>query len=315
MRIENYISDLLYRYQCVIVPGFGAFLTQYQNAKVHGTTNAFYPPSKSVSFNEQLQSNDGLLTNYLTDVLKISYEEATKKLETAVYHWKVALQNDEKIELSGIGNLWLNEEGKLLFQPSYHVNYLTDSFGLSSFVSPAISREEMKKEILELEDKVPIAFTPERRKSPSYLKYAAVVLLALSAGTLGFRYMNEQGAERMQILQTQAQEQVEKNIQQATFFDSSPLEMPSVTLTVKKEPLKYHIIAGAFRVEENADKKVVELQEQGYKALRIGKNKYGLHQVTYASFTAVPEALEYLRTIKRTVASEAWLLVDELEQN
>lgn len=315
MRIENYISDLLYRYQCVIVPGFGAFLTQYQNAKVHGTTNAFYPPSKSVSFNEQLQSNDGLLTNYIADVLKISYEEASKRLTSAVSSWKVALQNEEKLELSGIGSLWLNEEGKLLFQPSYHINYLTDSFGLSSFVSPAVSREEMKKEVIELENNVPIAFTPERRKSPSYLKYAAVALLALSIGTVGYRYMDKQGSNRMQMLQTQAQQQVERNIQQATFFDASPLEMPSVTLKVKKEPLKYHIIAGAFRVEENADKKVEELKAQGYKALRIGKNKYGLHQVTYASFSTVPEALEYLRTIKRTVASEAWLLVDELAQN
>src|SRR5699024_2389811 len=138
MRIENYISDLLYRYQCVIVPGFGAFLTQYQNAKLHSTTNAFYPPSKSVSFNEQLQSNDGLLASYMADVLKISFEEATKKLNFSVSQWKTALKNDEKIELSGIGNLWLSEEGKLLFQPSYHINYLTDSFGLSSFVSPAI---------------------------------------------------------------------------------------------------------------------------------------------------------------------------------
>src|SRR5690606_36716098 len=210
-----------------------------------------------------------------------------KKLNTAVNNWKVALQNEEKIELNGIGNLWLNEEGNLLFQPSYHINYLTDSFGLSSFVSPAISREEMKKDIVELEDKVPIAFTPERRKNPSYLKYAAIALLALSVGTVGYRYLNLQSLENMQMVQTQAQQQVEKNIQQATFFDSSPLQMPSVTLTVKKEPLKYHIVAGAFRVEENADKKVAQLQQQGYKASRIGKNKYGLHQVTYASFATV----------------------------
>src|SRR5690606_24520668 len=176
-------------------------------------------------------------------------------------------------------------------------------------------REEMKKDILELEDKVPIAFTPERRKNPSYLKYATIALLALSVGTVGYRYLNLQSLENMQMVQTQAQQQVEKNIQQATFFDSSPLQTPSVTLTVKKEPLKYHIVAGAFRVEENADKKVAQLQQQGYKASRIGKNKYGLHQVTYASFATVPEALEYLRTIKRTVATEAWLLVDELEQN
>ena len=28
MNIEHYISQLLYRHQCVIMPGFGAFLTE-----------------------------------------------------------------------------------------------------------------------------------------------------------------------------------------------------------------------------------------------------------------------------------------------
>jgi len=35
MKIEQYISRLLYRYQCVTVPGFGAFLTEIQPAQLH----------------------------------------------------------------------------------------------------------------------------------------------------------------------------------------------------------------------------------------------------------------------------------------
>ena len=38
MKIEQYISQLLYRYQCVTVPGFGAFLTDYQSAKIDEKT-------------------------------------------------------------------------------------------------------------------------------------------------------------------------------------------------------------------------------------------------------------------------------------
>ena len=34
MVLEHYISDLLYRYNCVVVPGFGAFLTQKNSAKI-----------------------------------------------------------------------------------------------------------------------------------------------------------------------------------------------------------------------------------------------------------------------------------------
>ncbi|MCX2681204.1 SPOR domain-containing protein [Galbibacter sp. EGI 63066] len=313
MRIENYISDLLYRYECVTVPGFGSFLTQHRPAKVHYTTNAFYPPSKSVSFNEQLKSNDGLLTKHIAETQEIPYEDASKKIETAVLSWKKALEDEEVLEFKNIGELSLNQDKKIIFQPSYHTNYLTSSFGFSSFVSPSITREELKKEVEVLEEKAPIAFTPEKRKNRSYLKYAAIFLLALSAGTVGYRYVNTYTAQRAQVAQQEAQEQVEKDIQKATFFDTTPLEIPSITVKVEKEPLKYHIVGGAFRVEENADKKVRQLREKGYDAERIGKNKYGLHQVTYASFTTVPEALKSLRKIKRTESPEAWLLVDEID--
>ncbi|MEL4307115.1 HU domain-containing protein [Joostella sp. CR20] len=312
MRIENYISDLLYRYECVTVPGFGSFITQYQSAKVHNNTNAFYPPSKSIAFNEQLKSNDGLLTKHIAEVQNVSYEEAQKHIEASIAQWNKTLFANEKITLKNIGELWLNENDKILFQPSYHINYLTASFGLSSFVSPAVTREEIKKEVEKIEEKTPIAFTPERRKDRSYLKYAAIFLLALSAGTIGYRLVDIQKETQIEVAQQEAQKQIESDIQQATFFDTTPLEIPSITLKVEKQPLKYHIIAGAFRVEENADKKVQQLREKGFEAERIGKNKYGLHQVTYASFADVPEALNFLREVKSNESAEAWLLVNEL---
>ena len=47
MQLETYISDLLYRYDCITVPEFGAFLTSRVSAKVHDSTHTFYPPKKS----------------------------------------------------------------------------------------------------------------------------------------------------------------------------------------------------------------------------------------------------------------------------
>jgi hypothetical protein len=45
MKIEKYISALLYRYQCVTVPGFGAFLTEWQSAQVIEGQHSFIPPN------------------------------------------------------------------------------------------------------------------------------------------------------------------------------------------------------------------------------------------------------------------------------
>ena len=39
MNLEYHISQLLYRYQCVTIPGFGAFLTDYQSAQWHEPSN------------------------------------------------------------------------------------------------------------------------------------------------------------------------------------------------------------------------------------------------------------------------------------
>ena len=80
MQLATYINDLLYRYECVIIPGFGAFLTQYHSAQIDSNTHTFYPPEKTLSFNRQLQTNDGLLANYVASVEKCSYETALQKI-------------------------------------------------------------------------------------------------------------------------------------------------------------------------------------------------------------------------------------------
>ena len=46
MQLETYISDLLYRYECVTIPEFGAFLTQRASATIDDATNTFYPQKK-----------------------------------------------------------------------------------------------------------------------------------------------------------------------------------------------------------------------------------------------------------------------------
>lgn len=312
MQLEPYISDLLYRYECVTIPEFGSFLTRRVSATIHESTHAFYPPKKILSFNEQIQKNDGLLTHYIADVEKIPYEEASKRIKKRVKYLKSYLVEGETLDFHNIGSLSLNTEGKILFEPSYHLNYLTDAFGLSQFVSHEVTRETFKEDVKEIEKVVPIAVTPERRKSRPYLKYAAIALIALTVGGLGAsKFYVDNINEHNQIAQEQASEQLENKIQEATFVIENPL--PAVTLNVTKQSGNYHIIAGAFRIEENSDKKVSQLKDQGFKARKIGVNKYGLHEVVYASYEDRLEALEALRTIKRTHNSDAWLLVKELD--
>ena len=311
MQLEIYISDLLYRYECVVIPDFGAFLTQRESAKVHESTNAFYPPKKVLSFNEQIQKNDGLLVHYISDVEKIPFEDALSKIQKRIKSLKSYLIQGETLSFDNIGELFLNNEGKIQFEPSYHLNYLTDAFGLSQFVSPSVTREVYKEEVEELEEVIPIAFTPEKRKTRPYLKYAAVALIALTIGSVGMSqfYVNKIVTHN-QLAQEEANKQLEHKIQEATFIIDNPL--PAITLNVDKQAGRYHIVAGAFRVKENSAKKVNQLQKLGYNARTIGANKYGLHEVVYGSFEDRREALQALRKIRYNHNKAAWLLVKEL---
>ena len=311
MQLETYISDLLYRYDCVTITELGAFLTNRVSAKLEESSNSFYPPKKVLSFNEQLQHNDGLLPNYIAEVEKIPYEVAVQKVAKYVKTIKSYLVQGETITFNNIGELVLNKEGKINFQPSYHINYLTDAFGLSSFESQSISREVYKKEVEDIEKVVPITVTPEKHKSRSYLKYAAVAVVALSlGGFMASNYYINQIEAHNQMAQEEANQQMDAKVQEATFEINNPL--PAATLTIEKQSGNYHIVAGAFRVEANSAKKVQELRTKGFKAREIGVNKYGLHEVVYASYEDRIEALNALHKIKRENNPEAWLLVKEL---
>ena len=108
MLIEKHISDLLYRYQCVTVPGFGAFLTETVSAHVTGSASSFFPPKKVVSFNANVKNNDGLLANHVALQEKMSYELAVIKIGDVVNEWTYLLQNRNRVVLKNIGEISVN---------------------------------------------------------------------------------------------------------------------------------------------------------------------------------------------------------------
>ena len=297
MTLATYIKDLLYRYECVIVPDFGGFITNTISAKIDESSHTFYPPSKQLGFNHHLTHNDGLLINYVASAENISFDLAQKKIVATVSSWNQQLKSQELV-LDSIGTMVLNEENRLIFTPNPQENYLLTSFGLSSFESDAIARSE--------ENVLPfVPATSERKGVPAFIKYAAAAAIALTFGYAGWTgYQNKQDEQRL----AEQIEQRDQKIQSATFTINNPL--PLVELNVTKEIARpYHVIAGAFQFEENAQKKVEELKSKGYDAQILGKNKWGLIQVSYASFYKRTDAFKNLADVRKTDSKDAWLLV------
>lgn len=305
MMLANYISDLLYRHDCVIVPNFGGFITNRIGAKINNYTHTFYPPTKQVGFNNHLTHNDGLLVNYVAKAEKISFDSALTTINKEVLSWKEQLKSN-KVEISSVGNLSLNKENQIVFEPNTTINYLTESFGLSSFESSVIAKFKAEAKPLAA------AFVQEKEKKgkliPMFVKYAATAAVLL---TLGFAGWNGYQQKQEQKVFAKQQLELEQKIQTATFVIDNPL--PTINLNVSKAvPKNFHIIAGAFQFQENAEKKVSQLKAKGFDAKIIGKNKWGLTQVTFNSFANKRDAINNLYSIQDNVSKDAWLLVKKL---
>lgn len=311
MNIEPYIAQLLFRYQCVTIPGFGAFLTEIQSAQLIESSHSFFPPRKMISFNGYLKNNDGLLANHIAQSEKTSYEYALSAIQYEVSVWKKALQENGLFSIKNVGSFSLNADKNLIFTPSDQTNYLTNSFGLNSFVSPMVKRELFEQKIEALEEDEIIVLQPKNRKLSPYLKYAAILILGIAvAGGIGYPMYQDQIASETILVESAVQKQVQNNIQEATFFIKN--SFPAVTLSVKEAKLSYHIMAGAFREEENAQKTFKKLSELGYKARRIPQNKYGLFPVLYGSFATYAEAEKAKQEIQKTDNPDAWMLIESL---
>ena len=314
MKIELYIAQLLYRYQCVTVPGFGAFLTEIQSAKLNESTNSFSPPKKMIAFNANLKNNDGLLANHIALAEKTSYEYAVSKIQYEVFNWKKAFEENELISIKNVGDLRLNADKNIVFTPYDQTNYLTSSFGLAPFVSPLVKRAIFEKEVEAIEEKATITMVPETRTANPYLKYAAIFVLGLGlAGSVGYPMYQNQIASETILVETAVQKQVQNKIQQATFFIESPV--PAVTLTLKSDKemkMPYHIMAGVYREEKNADKTLRILTRLGYDAKRIAPNRNGYFPVLYGSYATFAEAEKAKKEINEKHNPEAWILIQSL---
>ncbi|MBK43214.1 MAG: sporulation protein [Flavobacteriaceae bacterium] len=304
MYLGKFISDLLYRHDCVVVPNFGAFITQKTTAKINFERNEFYPPRKNITFNTELKNNDGILAGYMAEKKNISYGKALSKIEKEVSKLNKYLADNNEIEFEKIGTLILLSTGKVSLKPSNKINYLNESFGLSQFISPQISRNKNSFESSDNNiDKI-----KKQQFLKTFTKYAAVIIVAIGLATfIGLntyiKYIDKHNA----IAEQKAEELMSSKMNKATFTLSAPL--PAININVTQLEEKYHVIAGAFRFKKNCNKKLRQLKRLGFNARAVGQNQYGLYQVAFESYHSRAKAEKGLHKIKKNQDSSAWLLI------
>ena len=334
--VEYYISELLFLYDCVIVPEFGGFVGNRKSAQLNKTTGALIPPSKQILFNPNLKTNDGLLSTYIADQEGISQNIVKENLELFAKKNNTKLSTSKVLRLAKIGLFSLGREGNIIFLQDSSINYSLESFGMK----PTYNKSIIRKAEIENQVKATVKTINITNRSPkNFLRVAAIIipLIALS-------YLSISQQEKITSIYTQMatfnpfnsiekliQNNYEKTLEIETVITKNPeavleeikiseVEKPPTTkieetiipetpdelitpvITPKKN---FYIIAGAFSKQKNAKRLLNKLRNSNYNA-EILKGRR-LMRVSYDSFYNREDAILALNKIKQK-DSKAWLL-------
>ncbi len=334
MDIIYCIGELLYSNDCVILPGFGGFVTHYVPASIHPINHTFNPPSKSILFNSKLVRDDGLLLDFIAEKEGLTYADVKIRVAEFVNEVTNKLRSGETVVFNNIGSLKHDPQGNLLFNPDGSVNYLEESFGLPSFVSQPVIRKPLHKRLeTTFIDRKPTTEKRSRRKRAVWATAAVLPVLLVFGWFIFFGDILPDNTQKTGIVtlpDTELNEDKDANNPnnadsyspegknpplESLDFSDTDLEKPENTTTPEDTPpepvviqKQYYIIGGAFGVEANADKYVATLRQNGWDAKRAGLSPNGFHMVSYMSTVDKNEALLNLAMIRKDGNPGAWLM-------
>ncbi len=315
--LSNYITGLLFIHDCVILPGFGGFVSNYQEAGHDELSHTFTPPSKKLVFNSNLSYNDGLLINYLSQQLNVSYTEAEQMVKASVEDAWIRLERGETLTFDGIGTFRYNADNALIFDPQPSENLLTDSFGLFSFRFPPLSHGSNNKAIMNNN----IDRTPHIN-AQKVLRYAAVVVpLAALLALVPFHNKEQQSAGIVSanitlpiedsVTASAGKSSIDYAIEASTdkrnalFYNETPAKITNRHISAQKST--YYIIGGSFKDRANANEYVAKYKKAGFSDAKIIESET-LFRVSLCSFDDKVVALHELRRIRaKEQYSNLWL--------
>ena len=341
----QYLIELLYEHNCVILPGFGGFIANRLPSKINEIQQRVEPARKIVAFNINLTQNDGLLANHFSKLKGISFDEANREINEYVLQIKSEISLKKHYALKGIGDFYLNSENKTVFIPEADINFSKETFGLFPITIRKIVREQEKQQILEKPTHRTQPLKIEKSTAQRSRKWVYGTLLIALPLTLGLLSQQTGLIQRADFnissifkpthqVSTTAVQPAESN---TPATEANPITSNSTTLeptkpeaiaTVETAPAEvktapipeetkatnqysttnhFHIIGGSFGVAGNAEKFVKQLQAKGYQAYIAGTNAKGLNMVSYGGFKSDSEAQQFLQKIHVTENPQAWL--------
>lgn len=183
IELSRHIETLLLENDCVILPGFGGFITHYAPAAWDSQEYTFRPPTRIVGFNPQLKINDGLLAQSYMAAHDTSFGKAMQMLEKEIEELRQTLHEDGAADLRNVGRLRCSMHQVYDFTPCADGMTAPELYGLGSFkMLPLAELEVLERQeaaaARALRPAKPVRRTAIRRRM-AYIANVAATIVAV----------------------------------------------------------------------------------------------------------------------------------------
>lgn len=290
MNLSRHISELLKYHECVIIPEFGGFISNYQPAKFNAARNTFSPPSKEVIFNTKIKKNDGLLVNHLVEVEHLGYHQAETTVMNFVDGLYRQLNHGDTVELEELGTFHFDRSGTLIFEAAGPFQLL-QAYGLKEVQYPTLHESSS----IGTFQPRPAVRAINTRKDAVRIAASIALLLALSLFPVRTEKvkMHSSTLNPIGVMIEESAMPVNK-----TIVEAPAVEIKKEIVPVKETPAPYILVGGCFQFKSNAQQFENTLQAKGLHP-EIVKLENGFYRVIVNSFNSKEKALDAMTAYRK----------------
>lgn len=286
-RLALHIEYLLLRHDCVVVPGFGAFINVYHSALEDSETYSLQPMTTEVRFNSALKHNDGMLATSYARRERVSYAEGREMVRVAVSDLQDTLALEGEVSIGRIGRIRTDKSGNLTFYPLLTPHRLSAALGYLPVKrhAPAVEvAPAAATAVTETETAEPVVENPIRKFDTDrnyYIpinkmfarmaaSFAVVAALCLSLILPFTRDYHEDQASVVPVKAittavTKASQQIQAEEQPA------PAAEPEAEAT--PQPKTWHLVVGTFRSQDEADNFISSKNDSPYELHTVASRR------------------------------------------
>lgn len=246
--VAAHMEYLLREHNCVVLPGLGAFICNYEPAHFDADNgNRLCPPGRRLAFNELIDNNDGLVASSISRRHGISFDAACRVISDEVSRIRRALSDAGSLRFGRLGTLTVTGSGHIAFEPAQYAGINGYLFGLQPIQLHPVAHETPTALL-----SVPSIPTPAPRAKEHHRRRISVRTVAMSVAA-SLAVLLTVGMLLVPPIRT-------SQPTQTASIAPVPTEMPAIEPTVVSIPMPKEMPAPVAAVVQASDKPAAQSQ-------------------------------------------------------